>query len=133
MFDFRRTTLFCLDKRLSKHDTAIFSKNLGGHGPFGTPGFAYAFCFIRYACFLTWCVHVNTAIWSYQGRRNVSRARGQKKVEGKETYEKQKKSFPIIWPVPTRGVEGLVSLEKKFWPSLEECVGHSLKNLVLSL
>jgi len=35
MFDFRRKTLFCLEKRLSKHKMTMFSKNLGGHGPFG--------------------------------------------------------------------------------------------------
>jgi len=39
MFDFRRIILFCLEKRLSKHKITIFSKNLGGHGPFG---YAYA-------------------------------------------------------------------------------------------
>jgi len=33
--DFRRIPLFCLLKRLSKHKMTIFSKNLGGHGPFG--------------------------------------------------------------------------------------------------
>jgi len=37
MFDFRRITLFCLKKRLSKHKTSTFSKNLGGHGPYGPP------------------------------------------------------------------------------------------------
>ena len=37
MLDFRRITLFCLEKRLSKHKMAIFSKNLRGHGPFGPP------------------------------------------------------------------------------------------------
>jgi len=41
MFDFRRIT-FYLEKRLSKHKITIFSKNLGGHGPFGPPGYAYA-------------------------------------------------------------------------------------------
>jgi len=42
MFDFRRITLSCLEKRLSKHKMTIFSKNLGGHGPFGPPpGYAY--------------------------------------------------------------------------------------------
>jgi len=41
MFDFRRITLFCLEKRLSKHKVTIFSKILGGHGPFGPPGYAY--------------------------------------------------------------------------------------------
>jgi len=30
MFDFRRITLFCLEKRLSKHKITIFSKNLRG-------------------------------------------------------------------------------------------------------
>jgi len=37
MFDFRRITLFCLEKRLSKHKTTIFSKRLGRHGPFSPP------------------------------------------------------------------------------------------------
>jgi len=32
MFDFRRITLFCLEKRFSKQKMTIFSKNLGGHG-----------------------------------------------------------------------------------------------------
>jgi len=41
MFDFRRITLFFLEKRLSKHKIAIFSKHLGGHGPFAPPGYAY--------------------------------------------------------------------------------------------
>jgi len=41
MFNFRRITLFCLEKRLSKHKITIFSTNLGGHGPFGRPGYAY--------------------------------------------------------------------------------------------
>jgi len=30
MFDFRRKTLFCLEKCLSKHKLKIFSKKLGG-------------------------------------------------------------------------------------------------------
>jgi len=34
MLDIRRITLFCLEKRLSKHKMIIFSKNLGVHGPF---------------------------------------------------------------------------------------------------
>jgi len=33
MFDFGRITLFCLEKRLSKHKMTIFSKNLGGMAP----------------------------------------------------------------------------------------------------
>ena len=37
MFDFRRITLFCLEKRFSKHKMTIFSKHVGGHGPFDTP------------------------------------------------------------------------------------------------
>jgi len=37
MFDFRRITLFCLEKHLSKRKMTIFSKNLGGHGHFGPP------------------------------------------------------------------------------------------------
>ena len=35
MFDFQRIALFCLEKCLSRHNMTIFSKNLGGHGPFG--------------------------------------------------------------------------------------------------
>jgi len=42
MFVFGGMTLFCLEKRLSKHKMTIFSNNLGGHGPFGPPGYAYA-------------------------------------------------------------------------------------------
>jgi len=43
MFDFRRITLFCLEKRLSKHKMAIFSKQfLGGPWPLcPPPGYAY--------------------------------------------------------------------------------------------
>ena len=41
MFDFRRMTLFCLEKRLSKHKMTI--KIWGGDGPFGPLGYAYAF------------------------------------------------------------------------------------------
>ena len=42
MFDFRRITLFCLEKRLPKHKMSIFYKNSGGgHGSFGPPGYAY--------------------------------------------------------------------------------------------
>jgi len=37
MFNLRRITLFCFDKRLSKHKMTILSKNFGGHGPFGPP------------------------------------------------------------------------------------------------
>jgi len=33
MFDFRRITLFCLEKRLSKHKITIFSKIWGGMAP----------------------------------------------------------------------------------------------------
>jgi len=40
MFDFKRITLFCLEKRLSKHKMTIFSIKLGGHGPFAPPGYA---------------------------------------------------------------------------------------------
>ena len=42
MFDFRRTTLFCLGKRFSKHKMTIFSKNVwGGIAPLDPPGHAY--------------------------------------------------------------------------------------------
>jgi len=37
MVNFRRITLFCLEKRLPKHKTTILSKNLGGHDPFDPP------------------------------------------------------------------------------------------------
>jgi len=42
MFDFRRITLFCLEKRFSKHKISIFSKNLGGMASLALPGYAYA-------------------------------------------------------------------------------------------
>jgi len=38
MFDFRRITLFCLEKRLSKHKIPICSKNVvGSQGLFAPP------------------------------------------------------------------------------------------------
>jgi len=37
VLDFRRITLFCLAKRLSKHKMTVFSKHLGCHGPFRSP------------------------------------------------------------------------------------------------
>ena len=44
MFDSRRITLFCLEKRLSKHKMAMFSKNLGvAMGHLAPPGYAYGF------------------------------------------------------------------------------------------
>jgi len=42
MFDFRRITLFCLEKRLSKHKMTIFFKDfLGGMALFAPPAYAY--------------------------------------------------------------------------------------------
>ena len=41
MFDFRRITLFWLEKRLSKHKMTIFSKNFVGAWPLWPPGYAY--------------------------------------------------------------------------------------------
>jgi len=42
MFGFRRITLFCLEKRFSKHKMTIFSKNLGGAmAPLAPTGYAY--------------------------------------------------------------------------------------------
>ena len=37
MFDFSRITLFCLEKRLSKHKIPMFSKHFEGHGLFCFP------------------------------------------------------------------------------------------------
>jgi len=44
MFDFSRITLFCLEKRLSKHKRTIFSKNLGAMVHLAPPGYAYVPC-----------------------------------------------------------------------------------------
>ena len=38
---FQAKTLFCLGYHLSKHKMTVNSKNLGGHGLFGSPGYAY--------------------------------------------------------------------------------------------
>jgi len=43
MFEFRRITLFCLEKRLSKHKMTIFSKNLGGAWPLWPPSWLRLF------------------------------------------------------------------------------------------
>jgi len=51
MFDFRQITLFCLEKRASKHKMTIFSKNLGGPWLFWPPpGYAYESC----KCDMSW-------------------------------------------------------------------------------
>jgi len=42
IFDFRRITLFFLEKRFSKHKMTIYSKNSGGIAPLFPPGYAYA-------------------------------------------------------------------------------------------
>ena len=44
MFDFRRITLFCLEKRLSKDKMTIFSKNFGEHDPFRPPWLRLCSC-----------------------------------------------------------------------------------------
>jgi len=41
MFDFRRITLFCLEKRLLKPKMIICSKTLGCMAPLGPPSYAY--------------------------------------------------------------------------------------------
>jgi len=56
MFDFRRITLFCLEKRLSKHKMTIFSKNSEGDvAPLPHTGYAYGsesfYLFDRRSCF----------------------------------------------------------------------------------
>jgi len=48
MFDFRRITLFCLEKCLSKHKMTIFSKTLGGHGSSPPLNYAYDCMFFLY-------------------------------------------------------------------------------------
>jgi len=42
MFNIRRITIFCLEKRFSKYKMTIFSTNLGGYGPFDLTGYDYA-------------------------------------------------------------------------------------------
>jgi len=45
MFDFRRITLFCLEKCLSKHKMTVFSENLGvAMVPLDPRGYAYGTC-----------------------------------------------------------------------------------------
>ena len=44
VYDFRRITLFCLKKRLSKYKMTIFSKHLGrGMAPLAPPGIRLCF------------------------------------------------------------------------------------------
>ena len=64
MFDFRRITLFCLEKRLLKHKMTIFSQNLRGHGPFAPPGYDYGFNTSGM------CVKNNTSIYVARTSRN---------------------------------------------------------------
>ena len=62
VLDFRRITLFCLEKRLSKHKMTVFSKHLGCWGvmaPFAPPGYA---CVLWSATFFAMgrCSHIDT-------------------------------------------------------------------------
>jgi len=57
MFDLRWITLFCLEKRLSKHKITIFSKNLGGMAPLATPMY-------RTARNCLWCYYLQL-IWAF--------------------------------------------------------------------
>jgi len=62
MFDFRRITVFCLEKRLSKHKMTIFSKNLGGPcplwPPLATPMFWYTLKTVfNWGNLLNWLFH----------------------------------------------------------------------------
>jgi len=41
MFDFRRITLFCLEKRFFKHKMTMFSKIWGVMAPLAPPVYAY--------------------------------------------------------------------------------------------
>jgi len=54
MRDFRRITLFCLEKRFSKHKMTIFSKTFFvGHGPFRSPWlrlWSQVVCGANYGC-----------------------------------------------------------------------------------
>jgi len=38
---FKRTTVFCLGHRLSKHKITKYARHLGGYGSLGPPGYAY--------------------------------------------------------------------------------------------
>ena len=54
MFDFRRITLFFLEKRLSKHKITIFPKNLRkAMGPLVPPGHAYGYNHTLYSSSFT--------------------------------------------------------------------------------
>ena len=54
IFDFTRITLFCLEKRLSKHKMTTFSKNLGRRhlGPLYPPGYGYVQTPINFSHFV---------------------------------------------------------------------------------
>ena len=43
VYDFRRITLFCLEKRPSKHKMTVFSEHLGGAWPLSPPPLGYAY------------------------------------------------------------------------------------------
>ena len=53
MFDFRRITLFCLEKRLSKHKKTIFYKTLGGMAPWAHPWLRLCHAPLKYFSFVS--------------------------------------------------------------------------------
>jgi len=66
MFNFWRITLFCLEKRLSKHKMTIFFPNLkGGMAPLASPGYAYSLALpSKILCARHW-------LWYIYGKDNI--------------------------------------------------------------
>jgi len=73
MFNFRRLTLLCLEKRLSKHKTTIFSTNLGGGmAPLALPCLRLCFGpplgnFLRTPLLLLYVVLMRSSIPTHSG------------------------------------------------------------------
>ena len=74
ILDFRRITLFCWEKRFSKHKMTIFSKHLGGNGSFAPPCYAYGRCDIDLQwtqCFTgPYCVNQTFAYVHLRGNKS---------------------------------------------------------------
>jgi len=111
---FRRITLFCFEKRLSKHKMTIFSTNLeGGMAPLPLPWLRLCFCptlgnFLRTPLFIFILFNDDErqpGAWIYSSSRHVERINSQRTVnERLQTNDKQltkvckQENFGGHWP-----------------------------------
>jgi len=70
MFDFRRVTLFCFEKRLSEQKMTIYFLKIWGHGPLATPMATMPFHKNDFLLFLVW-VKLFESEWYFSTQKRI--------------------------------------------------------------